>query len=253
MKQNFQGPSKGGRQIIKAAGGGIMPLNAALGRQQALYDRNAGIYAGTGVITTPGYLLLVTLITGTTSQITFNTLENAGTTKFNIERRLKLNDTFTVTGMSFYVGSAATSSSSDLAKVKNYTYPNPVEFGAAVAANLEAIYNSYLTLRVDTTVFIDSLPMRTFYRVGQAQQGTGPAVVISRDEWDTAMWGRNEMTPSVELNGTATIEWQVQLPESIDLSATPPKVNYAMLYLTGFLNQGAAQVQRQFQSKLAKV
>lgn len=242
--------------LVRGQGGAIAPLNPALGRSQAMFDKLAKQYANSGVIPAPGYLLLARPLTGNTSLVQFKTLENQELSA-NFERRLKLNDTFTITGVSFYIAfgpqAGAAPTPQEQAGVQMLTYPNQVLLTAGVAPNYEALYNSYLSLRIDTQVFIDSVSLRSFYRAGQAQQGTGAGVVMNRDEWSGAMFGRNEMTPTVELNGTATIEWDITLPTTIDLTPPANFVTYAVLNLTGFLNQGAANEQRLMQRRLRQV
>ena len=100
---NKQRLFKRGSQI-EALGGNIVAAKA-FSRKQAVFNEKASQYAGQGVITTPGYLRLETLLansaTATTlSQISFNTLDTSGV-KLATERRLKLADSFTITDISF--------------------------------------------------------------------------------------------------------------------------------------------------------
>ena len=95
---------------IEALGGNIVAAKA-FSRKQAVFNEKAQQYARQGVITTPGYLRLETLLATSgaatsLNTILFNTLDTSGT-KQPTERRLKLSDTFTVTDISFYIGGAA--------------------------------------------------------------------------------------------------------------------------------------------------
>jgi hypothetical protein len=247
---------------IKALGGDILAAKA-FSRKQAVFNEKAQQYAGQGVITTPGYLRLETLLatvgTATSlSQITFNTLDTSGT-KQPTERRLKLSDTFTITGISFYLGGGASATVAaptavEQAKEELHTFPNTqVACIGAMSDELEALYNGYLSLRVDTTTFLDSVPMRQFYRVGDVQQGTITATggnTGNKSSWVSAMFGRNELLPTLELNGQANIEWGITLPASIPYTQPATTFTNAVLILDGFLNQGAATVQRQLQRRL---
>lgn len=247
---------------IKALGGDILAAKA-FSRKQAVFNEKAQQYAGQGVITTPGYLRLETLLatvgTATSlSQITFNTLDTSGT-KQPTERRLKLSDTFTITGISFYLGGGASATVAaptavEQSKEELHTFPNTqVACIGAMSDELEALYNGYLSLRVDTTTFLDSVPMRQFYRVGDVQQGTITATggnTGNKSSWISAMFGRNELLPTLELNGQANIEWGITLPASIPYTQPPTTFTNAVLILDGFLNQGAATVQRQLQRRL---
>jgi len=247
---------------IKAQGGDILAAKA-FSRKQAVFNEKAQQYAGQGVITTPGYLRLETLLqSGATatslSTIAFNTLDTSGT-KQPTERRLKLSDTFTVTGISFYLGGGAGTignpSASEQAQELLHTFPNGqvAAIGTTNTTVLEALYNGFLSLRVDTTTFLDSLPMRAFYRVGDTQQGTITAAggnVLNKSGWYSSMYGRNELLPTIELNGQANIEWSITLPTTVAYTQPPATFLNAVLVLDGFLNQGAATVQRQIQRRL---
>jgi hypothetical protein len=248
----------GGR--IKAQGGDIVAAKA-FSRKQAIFNEKASQYAGSGTITTPGYLRLESLAPfgSAVSQFSFNTLDTSGV-KTATERRLKLADTFTITDLSFYIGNgpctANAPTAAQYASQQLFTFPNSATSAttgitAAVATLLESIYNGFLTIRVDTTTFIDSLPMRQFYRVGTSQQGVGPAVVINRDEFPLSMYGKTELLPTIELNGQSNIEITVTLPNATVCSATT-NANFINLVLIaqGFLNQGAAGTQRNLQRAL---
>lgn len=247
---------KGGQ--IEALGGNIVAAKA-FSRKQAVFNEKAQQYARQGVITTPGYLRLETgqVSNVATSQFAFNTLDTSGT-KTPTERRLKLSDTFTITDISFYIGAfsmAGTSpTNTEYAKQRMFTYPNPIYPGFVNKDDeLEAIYNGFLSLRIDTTTFLDSVPMRQFYRVGTSQAGvlggTG-GVAIPRDEFPLSMYGRTDLLPTIELNGQANIEWTITLPTAVDCSAAASYFTNLTLICQGFLNQGAASVQRGIQRKL---
>ena len=243
-------------RTISAMGGDIIPAKA-FSRKQAIFNEKAAQYASQGVITTPGYLRLESLApAAATSVFNFNTLDTSGT-KTATERRLKLSDTFTITDISFYIGyGSATSNAPTAAQYAGQqlaTFPNP-NLAAMVnkADELEVLYNGYLQLRVDTTTFLDSIPMRQFYRVGTSQAVTAATNQngIGRDEWPLAMYGKNELLPTIELNGQSNIEWSINLPNATDCSGASTYFANCVLILQGFLNQGAASVQRNVQQKL---
>jgi hypothetical protein len=245
-----------GAGIIKAQGGDIVAPKA-FNRAQAVQQEKAALYAQAGVITTPGYLRLEVSLTGTTNLVAFQVRDAQGGTQHVTERRLKVSDSFTVMAGAFYIGKAAATagvvSNAQYGAMSLHTFPNPLVFtGGTSAANLQSLYNGYLSVRVDSTVFIDSMPMLNFYRVATSQQGVGPAVIIQRDEWPLSMYGQRDWTPTIELNGLANTEININLPTSVDLASGAPTTyeNNAVLYLTGFLNQGGASVQQSVQRAL---
>jgi len=239
-------------QRIPAQGGAIR-ANKAFSRNQSAFDMNASKYAQYGVISTPGYLRLeFTAPNSAISQIPFTTLETSGV-KTSTERRLKLADTFDVLSYSFYIGlagaTAYVSTPAQYAAQTMHTFPNPTLF-TTKADELEVLYNGFLSLRIDTSVFLDSVPMRQFYRVGTSQQQAPATNVpqIHRDEWPLAMYGQNQLLPSIELGGQSNIEWSITLPDAVNLAAAANTNNVTcILILQGFLNQGAATLQQQRQ------
>jgi len=248
-------------RTISALGGDIIPAKA-FSRKQAVFNEKAAQYASQGVITTPGYLRLESLApAAATSVFNFNTLDTSGT-KTATERRLKLSDTFTVTDISFYIGyGSATSNAPTAAQYAGQqlaTFPNPnLSAFSGKDDELEVLYNGFLQLRIDTTTFLDSIPMRQFYRVGTSQAKTGATggtaptqLPVGRDEWPLAMYGRNELLPTIELNGQSNIEWSINLPNATDCSGASTYFTNCVLILQGFLNQGAAGVQKQMQARL---
>lgn len=249
-----------GGGVIKALGGDIVAPKA-FSRKQALFNEKAAQYARAGVISTPGYLRLETTAPNSAvSTFAFNTLDTSGT-KTATERRLKLNDTFTVTEIAFYMGTGAATSyaptAAQYASQKLNTFPNPqvaTYTGGTIASDCEAIYNGYLELRIDSTTFIDSIPMRSFYRVGTTQAGVGGGgtgyVLAQANEWPLANYGHVPMLPSIELNGQANIQWSITLPNATNVGGAANTFNNMVLVLFGFLNQGAASVQQSLQKRL---
>jgi hypothetical protein len=248
----------GSLRTISAMGGDIIPAKA-FSRNQAVFNEKAAQYAKSGVITTPGYLRLESLCPdAATSVFNFNTLDTSGT-KTATERRLKLSDTFTVTDISFYIGYGSATSNAPTAtqysSQRLATFPNPNNLAfASKDDELEVLYNGFLQLRVDTTTFLDSIPMRQFYRVGTSQENTGSSATsnkpVGRDEWTTSMFGKNQLLPTIELNGQSNIEWSINLPNATNCAGASTYFTNCVLILQGFLNQGAAQTQRNIQRKL---
>lgn len=231
--------------------GGRADVTKAFSRTQATFNENFSKYARENVVVTPGYLRLESgAFSGTVSQVSFQTLATSGT-QTPTERRLKLADKFTVTGYSLYIGVGSANSYAPTPAQYSVqtlqTFPNPQAAafaGGTIASNHMAIYNGFLSLRIDTTTFIDSVPNYQFYRVGTSQQGVGSTATnnqpVQQNEWPLALYGRNEALPSIDLDGKANIEWTVTLPQATNLAAASGTFSQLVLILTGFLNQGAS-------------
>jgi hypothetical protein len=245
-------------RVVPALGGDIVTAQA-FSRKQAVFNEKSRQYARAGVITTPGYLRLETVAPSSAQSVfNFNTLDTSGI-KTATERRLKLSDTFTITDISFYLGTGSATgdapTAAQYATQKLNTWPNPqvTAIGATQAEELEAIYNGFLSLRIDTTTFLDSIPMRQFYRVGTSQQGVGTATGVTpvqANEWPLSMYGKNELLPTIELNGQSNIEFSINLPNATDCSGASTYFVNLVLILQGFLNQGGAANQKMIQRKL---
>lgn len=157
-------------------------------------------------IATQGYLRLGVPVTGTVNSISFNVLQNQGTT-YATERRLNVTDMFTCTHWAMYLVKAggttggggstlANITAADIATAKNYTYPNPYTFATAgkglptfltnqgATALLPetaesnafySLYNGFVNVTIDRETVIDSYDTMRFLRVPASQQQMGQA------------------------------------------------------------------------------
>lgn len=204
------------------------------GRTRSIYN---GLKKHPGVLTTQSYLRLETNL-GTQSTINFNVLNNQGAQTVT-EKRLSITDSFIVTGLSIFT---YLSNGTNGAKSTLDTFPNPLVYtGAGDAATLQEVYNGFLSIRVNSVVYIDSLDVYRFYRVGQAQKAvllTNVPSEYQQSTWDGGDYGFYSLTPSIELSGATKNEIQLTLPENI---STTSKDIFAVCYLRGFLRQNNAQ------------
>ena len=194
-----------------------------------------------GVVTTQSYLRLEQPL-GTQGNIQFEVLINQGQQTAN-ERRLAITDAFTVTSLSVVIYKKASGGNISAAKLD--TFPNPLTYvGAGEANALQAIYNGYLTVRVNSVIYIDSLDIYRFYRAGVAQRGvettTTPSVYLA-SEWSKGDYPFYSLTPGIRLSGATKNDLNITLPESVAMAGTAGSTNYAVLYLRGFLEQNGAQ------------
>lgn len=228
-------------------------LNAT--EKRANLDRVRAQFADKGLIITPSFLRLETSVNGTFSAVTFNTLANQGS-PLATEKRLNISDAFAIEEVGMFIAKAGSSTSptaAELSKEVLSTFANPLIFtGSGEAANLQALYNSFLSLRVQQTVYIDSLPTKPFEYVPVAQQGETTAAFVNAASADTryqisrdGVAGDNgfvEIAPMVILNGAKTIDWSLTLPAATNLTGTSSS-NQVVLFLKGWLIQGGANFQ----------
>lgn len=164
---------------------------------------------------------------GTNSSINFNILANQGSPSAS-ENRLQLADAFVVTHIGFYLLKAGTSTSAtatEIAQAVPHTFPNPLVFtGSGEAANLEVLYNSSLTLKLNQVVWYPYLAMRKFYRVGTSQATVGSSAVnnspVQRDEWNGPDYGSLPLIPPILFNGQGQNSVVINMAASVATSGT---------------------------------
>lgn len=195
-----------------------------------------------GVVTTQSYLRLEQTL-GTQGSVNFSVLVNDGTATAN-ERRLSITDAFTVTSLSILIYKQASGGAISAGVLD--TFPNPLKFTGAEAPALQAIYNGYLSVRVNSTVFIDSLDVYRFYRVGTAQAGVQTTVtpsIYQASEYNRGDYPFYSLTPGIRLSGATKNEISITLPESVAMGGGGGTVNRVVCYLRGFLEQNGARFQ----------
>lgn len=210
-------------------------------------DRSRAIFNSlrkrAGVVTTQSYLRLEQVL-GTQGQVTFQVLINDGAADAN-ERRLAITDAFTVTSLAVVIYKQASGGKISAGTLQ--TFPNPLVFtGAGEAEALQAIYNGYLAVRVNSVVYIDSLDSYRFFRVGVAQAGVETTTTPSgyvQSEYSRGDYPFYSLTPGIRLSGATKNELSLTLPESVAMAGTAGTVNRVVLYLRGFLEQNGAQFQ----------
>lgn len=228
---------------------GLSPMD----RAQAVWNLRQKMYAKAGVISSPSYLRMERTLDSQVSVIEFDLTDgNGGTTRRVTEKRLKVGDTFTAMGglmllsTSEITAPATESDNQELQTQRLYTYPNPTAFGVS-APNLMGLYNASHQLTIDSTVFIEGMSTRDFYRVGTAQEGYGVGgagnVAYQNDSWNYQNWGQAEFTPTLEISGQADVKPVIRCGTSIDFSSQDSAVqNNIVLYYYGYLNTGASSV-----------
>lgn len=225
----------------------------AMDRQQQVWNLRQEMYAAAGVISSPSFLRMERTLDSTTSVINFDLTESNGSGPRRVtEKRLKQGNTFTALGVVMFLSASpradqnTPSTPEELLQQRLHTYPNPAAFPGSSDA-LQALYNAQHSLTIDSTVFIEGISTRDFYRVGTAQQGYGVGgagnVQYGDDSWSFAQWGQKELIPSLEISGGADVQPQIKLGTSINLESQDANIqNNLVLYYFGYENVGAKTV-----------
>lgn len=196
------------------------------------------------ILPLPGYIRAENVL-GVQNNIQFEIAENvqvAGQAQSPVENRLRQNDAFYVTHYSvmFYTFVTATGNPARAA-ARLQTFPNLDVFGLNTPS-VVAAYNGKLSLRVNDTVYMDSLDMTRFMNAHSAQEGLAVSAVAVTGVMDTSDWSQNDMfahliDPLVRLNGMFNNRFAIQLPDNVSFSLVAGSSVAAVLYLRGWLMQ----------------
>lgn len=194
------------------------------------------------------YLRLETVL-GTGNSIQFNAQINVGT-PIATEQRLKLNDGFIITHMALFVKkiASATPTANQHAIAPLFPYVNPSVFDGTNDPNVEALYNSTLSLTVNQRTWIPAMNTFSFKRVPDAQKGAPTAagpLVTPTDGRPNSLYGYVE-TDLIVLTGSQNIDIAITLPTGWNASmAETSETNCAVLMIAGYLaqNQGSFSAQ----------
>jgi hypothetical protein len=183
-------------------------------------------------------------VAGNTNKYVFNVLASDGGVAGNItpnEIRLNKTDIFLCTHMAIciYKVLGATPVQADYLRTVLQTWPNPIVFpGVGEAPALEALYQAgILQVIVNDDVFVDNFKVQRTRRVGQAQQGVGPAVITQGNEWDSLTTPYIPLARPIEFNGNTKIQMNISLPTAINMAGTA-SVNIISILSRGFLVTG---------------
>lgn len=166
------------------------------------------------------------------------------------ENRLRLNDAFYATHYSIMFRTWNPNDPTARTQSRLQTFANEKVFGVN-AGGVELAYNGALSLRVNDTVYIDSMDMNSFKRVSMAQQGQAISSVAvtgiqSDSEWNQDQAFREMTSPLVRLNGLYRNQFRVTLPANFDYASDHNLAVGAVLYLRGWLmqNGGSTRTKR---------
>lgn len=235
-----------------AAGAFLMPPAAGYGNVQvkspnrALYDAIVADNFALGfddIIPLAGYIRAEAVL-GVQNSLQFEIGDKnfPGQAIQGVENRLRNNDAFYPTHFSvmFYDFLTANGSAARAA-ARLQTFPNLDVFGLNTPSVITA-YNGNLSLRVNDTVYMDSLDMTRFMRASVAQEGMAISSVATTGVMDTSEWNQNDMfahvvDPLVRLNGQFSNQFTLRLPGNVSFNLVADHSVVAVLYLRGWLCQ----------------
>lgn len=185
-------------------------------------------------------------VLGVQNSIDFAVRDNEqipGQPVFATENRLRQNDAFYPTHYSVMFYTFDTTAAGARERAKLQTFGNPNVFGLN-APEVDGAYNGLLSLRVNETVFMDSLDMARFKFAECAQQGVAVSAVVTTGVVPESTWRGDEAfahedSPLVRLNGQFNNRFAIKFPDVLDftLESENNLAVVAVLYLRGWLMQ----------------
>lgn len=224
---------------------GVQAMTAKRALLQEIDYLNKSVYGLQNTTELPGYIRSEVQLLGTTNSFTFaiGTNETAnGQAVQNFENRLNINDAFYIThfGVMFYQTLTA-DGVPGRARARMETFPNEFVFGTNTPS-IAAAYNGKLALRVDDTVYMDSLDMLRFQNAQTAQKGQAVSTVATVGITNQSAWSQDEafmlsVDPLVRLNGPGKNIFTVTLPDAVNFAILAGSQVTSVLYLRGWLSQ----------------
>jgi hypothetical protein len=216
-----------------------------------------------GVVITQSYLRsTIQASNGSTQVLKYGFQQSAPVNPYiSTDNSLAQSDTFEVTHMVLSLftvpattsGGVTTPTGATWASIaQRQYYPNPSVFSGATGGtewqNLLAIYNGYLSIKIDTTVYYQQFIMTTFMKVGITQRGVAVSTVattgvIPFSSGDTDHV-KVSVVPMFMINGSGKQDIAINLADSVILgsldAASPTRANFIEMTMIGFLCQGGA-------------
>jgi hypothetical protein len=137
---------------------------------------------------------------------------------FNTELRLKLQDSFVVSQMGYFIGAPA--SATDTAWIPD-TYPNPFTYGAN-AIPMNALYSGNIKLTINNDVVVYNWHLGRHYYAPETQATAAPGAGSPIDQKRLSADGFYPMEPTITLIGSKDNLLQVNLnaaPASFNANA----------------------------------
>ena len=249
---------------------GVMPMN----QERAILKYLEGVYSPDVIITKSWLSNALQMGTGSIQTLKFNFQQTnqkaGGLSNSPTDNLLNMVDTFEVTGFRLAcftlpnTGAGTTTVAGNYGNAVKQYYPNPnVFFGNSANGieylNLNNVFNAALYIKIDSTVFFESMQIADLLKVGNTQQGTALSTVAAAPNTLDGGGGlvqftsgdtraiEMDCTPMFMLNGSGKNDVNINLFEATKLCPTDvavgavTRINFFELQLLGFLCQGGAK------------
>ena len=211
------------------------------------FDKAKAILASKGVntnaaILSQSFLRTELQATTTTTNYQFGLLVNQnpmGTTPFNTEQRLNINDVFVCNRIGIFV--AKPSSSTDTTFSLD-TYPVPSIYSTAnTASSLNTLYyNGKLSLTLDNRNIVTAWDVRRHLVIPETQSNTPPTGgVAAKDQKYLCDDGFYPIEPIWFISGTSNVNLNITLPAALTAVESNERI---VVILDGFLSQNSTVV-----------
>jgi hypothetical protein len=207
---------------------------------RTLFNSLREIYPG--CIIGESYLQMEQVLINGNTTIEFDPAKNVNTDR-RTESKLDRNDVFVATHMGLFLAANSLDATGKTKGVPVFqTYPNVQHFPAVVGppafepANLEAIYNGKLTVKINNKEESPLIDARRFRYVPQTQQSS--ATNFSMFKLDMALVA---LTPTINLFGNKENKITLLLPSATNIAAQAANTeNLVILFTKGFVVKGAS-------------
>lgn len=208
--------------------------------------------ANQGATITQGSIISEYQMTAATQNVNFAVTQTQKPNPSINDILLKQSDAFCVTAMSVQIRrvtqAGAVATAAEIADGPLYTFANPDVFVTTEAAAIRTIYNSTMQLVVNKKQIYTQIRGGLFEYVPNLQQGQVSAAIagpvtypVRRDAKKALVDGFFPLWPTINLSGAWDVNFQLNLPASVNMTAAGNFQNRLVLVLDGFLLQNSAQ------------
>jgi hypothetical protein len=188
------------------------------------------------------YLRFEAPLTTTTTQYNLDVLVNDNLNPNNVtQNKLNLQDAFIASQIGIFIGIPFTNSVAE-GRVKLYSYPDPTDFTAAIATNMQTLYSGFLSLTVNQRVIVPSWDLQRHYCAPITQSGLVPAPTVAgniENSTDFSVNGFASVEPNMVFVGSKKNQLTITLPQALVSVPTDARL---VVICRGLLAQNSTSV-----------